>query len=166
MKYALKPSSPILNISGSNKIIYFDDEKSLFKFFHIKMKQDLVNPVVKNERYSWKNRNSPNKICATDVTGIYSLLISSELDFQFLCSSRRVRKFVHNNIPNSKDEWQKNQVLWRMRSLLFNWTLYTLNEQDGGFVMKSVGWGNYFKLAKKENLLKDINLSYRLPETE
>lgn len=166
MKYALKPSSKYLDIEGSNKIIVFKDEHSLFKFFHLKMQQDLVTPVVKSERYNWKDRNKPNNISSTDVVGVYSLLVSSNLDFQFLCSSRRVGQFLHEILPNSMNRWQHHKILDRMRSLPMNWTLYELIEKDGGVVMKSVGWGNFFRAAKKEKLLKDVNISYRLPETE
>ena len=49
MKYALKPSSRVLDVKGSNKIIMFKDEKQLIGFFHKKMQLDLVNPVVKSE---------------------------------------------------------------------------------------------------------------------
>ena len=167
MKYALKPSSLCIDIKGSNKIIYFNDEKSLFKFFHIKMQQDLMNPVVRTERYeSWQKRKSPNTITASDVTGIYSLLISSNLDFQFLSWSSRVTKFIHENLPNSKNRWEHWKVLARMRSLPCNWTLYQLNEQDGGLVMQSIGWGNFFRIAKRDNLLQGVDLTYRIPETE
>ena len=166
MKYALKPSSKLLDIAGSNKIIIFKDEHSLFKFFHLKMQQDLMTPVVKSERYRWRDRNKPNDISPTDVVGVYSLLVSSNLDFQFLCSSRRIGQFLHENLPNSKDRWSHYKITDRMRSLPSNWTLYELIEKDGGVVMKSTGWGNFFRAAKKEKLLKDVNISYRIPETE
>jgi hypothetical protein len=166
MKYALKPSSKLLDIAGSNKIILFKDEYSLFKFFHLKMQQDLITPVVKSERYRWRDRNEPNDISPTDVVGVYSLLVSSNLDFQFLCSSRRVGQFLHENLPNSNTRWDHFKITDRMRSLPYNWTLYELIEKDGGVVMKSTGWGNFFRAAKKEKLLKDVNISYRIPETE
>jgi hypothetical protein len=166
MKYALKPSSKLLDIAGSNKIIIFKDEHSLFKFFHLKMQQDLMTPVVKSERYRWRDRNKPNDISPTDVVGVYSLLVSSNLDFQFLCSSRRIGQFLHENLPNSKDRWSHYKITDRMRSLPSNWTLYELIEKDGGVIMKSTGWGNFFRAAKKEKLLKDVNISYRIPETE
>jgi len=166
MKYALKPSSKLLDIAGSNKIIIFKDEHSLFNFFHLKMQQDLMTPVVKSERYRWRDRNKPNDISPTDVVGVYSLLVSSNLDFQFLCSSRRIGQFLHENLPNSKDRWSHYKITDRMRSLPSNWTLYELIEKDGGVVMKSTGWGNFFRAAKKEKLLKDVNISYRIPETE
>jgi len=166
MKYALKPASKQLDIDGSNKIIIFKDEHSLFKFFHLKMQQDLVNPVIKSERYNWKDRNKPNNISPTDVVGIYSLLVSSNLDFQFLSWSTRVGKFIHENLSNSKNRWEHYKILDRMRSLPMNWTLYQLTEKDGGVVMKNIAWGNFFRIAKKENLLKDVNISYRIPETE
>jgi hypothetical protein len=166
MKYALKPSSKLLDIAGSNKIIIFKDEHSLFKFFHLKMQQDLMTPVVKSERYRWRDRNKPNDISPTDVVGVYSLLVSSNLDFQFLCSSRRIGQFLHENLPNSKDRRSHYKITDRMRSLPSNWTLYELIEKDGGVVMKSTGWGNFFRAAKKEKLLKDVNISYRIPETE
>ena len=56
MKYALKPSSRVLDVKGSNKIIMFKDEKQLINFFHKKMQLDLVNPVVKSEKYNWRER--------------------------------------------------------------------------------------------------------------
>jgi len=166
MKYALKPSSLCIDVRGSNKIIFFNDEKSLFNFFHLKMKEDLVKPVVRTERYeSWQKQKQPNTICAGDVTGIYSLLVSSELDFQFLSWSSRVTKFIHHNLPNSKNRWEHWKVIGRMRSLPCNWTLYTMKESDGGLVMQSLGWGNFFRMAKREKLLDGINVSYRIPET-
>jgi hypothetical protein len=130
------------------------------------MQQDLMTPVVKSERYRWRDRNKPNDISPTDVVGVYSLLVSSNLDFQFLCSSRRIGQFLHENLPNSKDRWSHYKITDRMRSLPSNWTLYELIEKDGGVVMKSTGWGNFFRAAKKEKLLKDVNISYRIPETE
>lgn len=166
MKYALKPSSMCLDVNGSNKIIYFSDEKSLFKFFHLKMQQDLMKPIVKSERYNWRTRNAPNTISATDVTGIYSLLVSSNVDFKFLSWSSRVTKFIHENLPSSNNRWEHWKVLARMRSLPCNWTLYQLKEQDGGMVMQSLGWGNFFRIASRDNLLQGIDISYRLPETE
>ena len=166
MKYALKPSSVCLDVNGSNKIICFNDEKSLFKFFHLKMQQDLMNPIVKSERYNWRNHNKPNPISSTDVVGIYSLLVASNLNFQFLSWSSRVTKFIHQNLPNSKNRWEHWKVLARMRSLPCNWTLYRLKEQDGGMVMESIGWGNFFRIASRDNLLQGIDISYRLPETE
>jgi hypothetical protein len=52
-----------------------------------------------------------------------------------------------------------------MRSLPCNWTLYVIEEGgEGGSVLKQVGWGHFFRKAKKENLFADIDLSYRLPE--
>ena len=166
MKYALKPSSRVLDVKGSNKIIFFKDEKQLINFFHKKMQLDLTNPVVKSEKYNWRDRNKPNDIAATDVTGIYSLLISSNLTFEFLSWSSRVGKFVHQNIgANSKGHWQYWKILSRMRSLPCNWTLYVIEEGgEGGSVLKQVGWGHFFRKAKKENLFADIDLSYRLPE--
>ena len=166
MKYALKPSSVCLDVNGSNKIIYFNDEKSLFKFFHLKMQQDLMKPIVKSERYNWRTRNDPNPISATDVVGIYSLLVSSNVDFKFLSWSSRVTKFIHENLPTSKNRWEHWKVISRMRSLPCNWTLYQLKEQDCGMVMQSIGWGNFFSMASRDNLLANINISYRLPETE
>lgn len=167
MKYALKPSSPCIDVKGSNKIIYFNDEKSLFKFFHVKMQQDLMKPVVRTERYeNWHKRKDPNPISATDVTGIYSLLVSSNVDFKFLSWSSRVTKFIHENLPNSKNRWEHWKVIARMRSLPCNWTIYLLKEQDGGMVMQSIGWGNFFSMASRDNLLANIDISYRLPETE
>jgi hypothetical protein len=167
MKYALKPSSLCIDVQGSNKIIYFNDEKSLFKFFHLKMQQDLMKPVVRTERYeNWHKQKQPNPISATDVTGIYSLLVSSNVDFQFLSWSSRVTKFIHDNLPNSKNRWEHWKVLARMRSLPCNWTLYQLKDHDGGMVMQSIGWGNFFRIAKRDNLLQGIDITYRLPETE
>lgn len=166
MKYALKPSSMCLDVNGSNKIIYFNDEKSLFNFFHMKMKEDLISPVVKSERYNWRRRNQPNDIAANDVTGIYSLLISSNLSFQFLSWSSRVSKFIHENLPNSKNRWEHWKVIARMRSLPCNWTLYVLKEQYSGFVMNSISWGNFFRMANRDNLLQGVDISYRIPETE
>jgi hypothetical protein len=166
MKYALKPSSVCLDVNGSNKIIYFNDEKSLFKFFHLKMQQDLMNPIVKSERYNWRTHNDPNPISATDVVGIYSLLVSSNLNFQFLSWGSRVTKFIHENLPNSKNRWEHWKVLARMRSLPCNWTIYQFKEQDGGMVMQSIGWGNFFRIASRDNLLANIDISYRLPEME
>jgi hypothetical protein len=167
MKYALKPSSALLDVKGSNKIIFFNDEKSLFKFFHLKMQQDLVQPIVRTERYeTWQKQKQPNAISATDVTGIYSLLVSSNLDFRFLSWSSRVLKFIHNNLPDSKNRWSHWKVVARMRSLPCNWTLYILKEQEGGLVMRSIGWGNFFSMASRDNLLESVNISYRLPEAE
>jgi hypothetical protein len=168
MKYALKPSSRVLDVKGSNKIIFFKDEKQLINFFHEKMKLDLTNPVVKSEKYNWRDRNKPNDIAATDVTGIYSLLISSNVTLEFLSWSSRVGKFIHEKIGgSSKGHWQYWKILSRMRSLPCNWTLYTLEEgHDHGSVLKQVGWGNFFRMAKKENLFAGIDLSYRLPEGE
>ena len=167
MKYALKPSSLCIDVQGSNKIIYFNDENSLFKFFHLKMQQDLMKPVVRTERYeNWQKQKQPNPISATDVTGIYSLLVSSNVDFQFLSWSSRVTKFVHDNLPNSKNRWEHWKVLARMRSLPCNWTLYKLVESDGGMVMQSIGWGNFFRMANRDNLLEGVDISYRIPETE
>lgn len=164
MKYALKPSSRVLDVKGSNKIIMFQDEKQLINFFHRKMKLDLLDPVVKSEKFSWRERNKPNDISATDVTGIYSLLISSNLDFEFLSWSNRVSKFVRNQL-GTKNYWEHYKVLSRMRSLPCNWTLYRIDEGDeGGSVLKQVGWGHFFRQAKKEKLFDGINLSYRLPE--
>jgi hypothetical protein len=168
MKYALKPSSRVLDVKGSNKIIFFKDEKQLINFFHKKMQLDLTNPVVKSEKYNWRDRNKPNDIAATDVTGIYSLLISSNLTFEFLSWSSRVGKFVHQNIGgSSKGHWQYWKILSRMRSLPCNWTLYTIQDgYDHGSVLKQIGWGHFFRKAKKENLFNGIDLSYRLPEGE
>jgi hypothetical protein len=166
MKYALKPSSRVLDVKGSNKIVFFKDEKQLINFFHEKMKLDLTNPVVKSEKYNWRDRNKPNDIAATDVTGIYSLLISSNLTFEFLSWGNRVSKFVRDQL-GTKYYWEHYKVLCRMRSLPCNWTLYTLEEgHDHGSVLKQIGWGHFFRKAKKENLFEDINLTYRLPEGE
>jgi len=166
MKYALKPSSRVLDVKGSNKIIFFKDEKQLISFFHQKMKLDLTDPIVKSEKYNWRDRNKPNDIAATDVTGIYSLLVSSNLTFEFLSWSNRVSKFVRDQL-GTKNYWEHYKVLCRMRSLPSNWTLYTLEENgEGGSVLRSIGWGNFFRMAKKENLFAGIDLSYRLPEGE
>ena len=164
MKYALKPSSRVLDVKGSNKIIMFKDEKQLISFFHKKMQLDLVNPVVKSEKYNWRERNKPNDISATDVTGVYSLLVSSNLDFQFLSWSNRVSRFVRDQL-GTKNYWEHYRVLCRMRSLPCNWTLYTIEENgEGGSVFRSIGWGHFFRKAKKENLFEGISLDYRLPE--
>jgi hypothetical protein len=166
MKYALKPSSRVLDVKGSNKIIFFKGEKELISFFHEKMKLDLTNPVVKSEKYNWRDRNKPNDISATDVTGIYSLLVSSNLTFEFLSWGNRVSKFVRDQL-GTKNYWEHYKVLSRMRSLPSNWTLYILEEgYDHGSVLKQVGWGHFFRKAKKENLFDGIDLSYRLPEGE
>jgi hypothetical protein len=166
MKYALKPSSRVLDVKGSNKIILFKDEKQLINFFHQKMKLDLTNPVVKSEKYNWRDRNKPNDIAATDVTGIYSLLVSSNLTFEFLSWSNRVSKFVRDQL-GTKNHWEHYKVLCRMRSLPSNWSLYTLEETgEGGSVLKSIGWGNFWRQAKKKELFKDICLAYKIPEKE
>lgn len=166
MKYALKPSSPFIDINGSNKIIMFNDEKSLFDFFHLKMKQDLTNPIVKSEKYSWKTRNNPNDISASDVIGIYSFLVSSNVKFDFLSWGRRVANHIHNAIGNGKGLWSYYPVLGRMRSLPINWRLYEIKQKDCGYVFESLGWGRFFRKAKKENLLENIDITYRLPESE
>ena len=164
MKYALKPSSSVLDVKGSNKIIMFKDEKQLINFFHKKMKLDLMNPVVKSEKYNWRNRNKPNDIAATDVTGVYSLLISSNLTFEFLSWSSRVGKFLRDQTGN-KNYFQYWKILSRMRSLPCNWTLYTIEESgEGGSVLKQLGWGHFFRYAKRDNLFEGISLNYRLPE--
>jgi hypothetical protein len=165
MKYAIKPSSRYLDIPHSGKIMFFKDEKQLIEFFHTRMRLDLVSPNLKTEKYIWRMRNKPNDITDSEVLSVYSTLVSGNIDFPFLSWNRRVLKFVYDSIGNKKDKiWAMNKVLWRMRSLPFNWSLYEVVETKEGSVLQNLRWGNFWKKAKKENLFKDISLEYKIPD--
>lgn len=164
MKYALKPSSRTIDVPGSNKIIFFEDERSLVSFFHEQMKMDLVSPNSKNERLnSWQLRNYKCGISDTDITSVYSFLISKEVDFIWLSHSTRVNKAVREYLGKNHSVWR---ITYRMRSLPMNWTLYTFEEHKCGNILKNVRWGNFWREAKKKELFKDICLDYKIPEQQ
>lgn len=167
MKYAMKPSSRFVDVKGSNKLVFFKDEKSIFDFFHTKMEQDLCNPIVRTERReNYQSRKQPNAIAATDITSIYSTLITSEVDFQFLSWAARVNKFLRkNNLKLSDSPYGYWKYTCRMRSLPCNWTVYTLvDNEDGTSNMRQMGWGEFFRNCKANNLLEGVDISYKIPE--
>jgi hypothetical protein len=163
MKYALKPKSRYLDVNGSNKIVFFDDEKQLIQFFHNKMKQDLTSPVLKSEKYDWRTTNKPNDISVSDALGIYSLLVSSNTDLKFLSFSGRVTKYLYENI-GGKNKWVHWKVVSRIRSLPCNWTLYHFHNAEEGKVLRNISWAAFFHMAKKQKLLEGVDISYRIPD--
>jgi hypothetical protein len=164
MKYALKPSSRTIDIPGSNKIIFFEDERSVISFFHEKMKEDLVVPNSKNERLnSWQLKNYKHSISDSDITSVYSFLVSKEVDFIWLSHSTRVNKAIREYLGKQHGVWQ---ITYRIRSLPMNWSLYTFEEHKHGKIMKNIRWGTFWRQAKKQELFKDICLAYKIPEKE
>jgi hypothetical protein len=168
MKYALKPSSRVIDIPASNKMIFFSDEKSLIDFFHTQMKQDLVNPNSKNERLSrWQLKNYKYGINPLDITCVYSILVNQDIDFPFLSYTRRVYKMVREHFTAPKSAgYQYWQILSRMRSIPSNYTLYVFEDYNGGKVLKNVRWGNFWKMAKEQKLFDGISLKYVIPQQE
>ena len=166
MKYALKPSSYFLNVNGSNKIVFIEDEKQLVSFFQHKMKQDLTNPILKSERYNWANRHKPNDVSSADMIGYYSFLISADVDLKYLSWTSRVTKMLSSKFPGTKP-WGFYSIVARMRSLPCNWTLYELvDDNQCGKVLQQMGWGVFFRKAQKLNLFDGIDLSYKIKVEE
>ena len=164
MKYVIKPSSRTIDIPGSNKIIFFEDERSIISFFHEKMKEDLVAPNSKNERLSyWQLRNYKHSISASDITSVYSFLVSKEVDFIWLSHSTRVNKAIREYLGAPHGAWQ---ITSRIRSLPMNWSLYTFEDHKHGKIMKNIRWGPFWRAANKQELFKDICLTYKIPEKQ
>jgi hypothetical protein len=164
MKYCLKPSSRFIDIPGPNKMIFFDDEKSLISFFYEQMVKDLVNPNSKNERLnSWQLNKYKYGINPLDITCVYSILVSQKVDFIWLSYPTRIRKMLKEHMPQHRYTWS---ITCRLRSLPCNYTLYTLEQQNNGKILKNVRWGNFWRMAKKNDLFKDISLSYEIPEKQ
>ena len=164
MKYALKPSSRFNDIPGSNKIIFFENEQSIISFFHEKMKEDLVTPNSKNERLNqWQLRNYKHSISDSDITSVYSFLVSKEVDFIWLSHSTRVNKTIGEYLGKTHGVWN---ITCRIRSLPMNWSLYTFEDHKHGKIMKNIRWGPFWRAANKQELFKDICLNYKIPEKE
>lgn len=170
MKYALKPSSRVIDINGSNKIIYLQDEKALINFFHIQMRKDLTNPIIYSERlYSqWqlnnyiRNANQWTKTSPTDMIGVFSYLVNKDLDFPFLSWPTRVNSLIRVEL-DKKWDWP---IVTRLRSLPCNYSLYTMCEHEGGYVLNNTRWGPFWRMADKQKLFDGISLAYKLPESE
>lgn len=163
MKYAMKPSSRLIDLNSTNKIIFLKDEKQLINFFHQRMKEDLVNPIVKSERYNWRDRSKPNDIAPTDITKVYSLFVGQGVDFPFLSWSSRVMKHIFS-VFGGKYRWEYAKIVHRMRSLPCNWILYEIVERDDGSVLRQIGWGNFWRIAEKDKRFENISLTYKVPE--
>jgi hypothetical protein len=161
MKYALKPASPYINIIGANKIIYFEDEKSVISFFHSKMKQDLVNPIAINERWAdWRIRNCKSSSTGLDVVGYYSVLVSENVNLQQLCVLKKVSKTLAIFIGDKTRTYADVMIIRRMRSLPCNYTLYELYDQDHGKMMRRLTWTRFFKQSK--DILKHTSIDYKI----
>jgi hypothetical protein len=164
VKYALRPTSRYIRSPGSREMIFIEDEKALIKFFQNQMKRDLTNPLVAPENpYSWWAKQDGDIIPEADILGVYSHFVSNELDFRFLSWSSRVAGWLRKNEILSKDVYPW-RIIMRMRSLPCNYTLYTLSPHDGGHVLNRVGWGEFFRKMKKEKILADSDITFRIPE--
>lgn len=161
MKYALKVSSPYIKndwrrrngtIIPKNKMYFLDDEKSIFNFLRAQMKEDLLNPISVQIKYSGET------ITPSDILGIFSYLSSSNLDFHFLCYSGRVNKFIRENIGFKNNNWSKLRML---RSMPFNYTLYKIEDGIGGAkVMQNINWNRFIKAAFKQKTITMDDLKY------
>lgn len=167
MKYALKPSSRVIDVKGSNKIIYFNDEKSLVNFFIVQMRKDLNDPIEYNERldrwqlqYWIKRHGNYAGVSKNDLIGVFSYLVNCNLDLPFLSWSARVSKIIRQDI-GMKSAWS---IVGRLRSLPCNYSLYTMCEHEGGYVLNNVRWGPFWRMADKQKLFDGISLAYKLPE--
>jgi hypothetical protein len=160
MLYALKPSSTFIDIKSANKILYFSDEKSLIRFFHHKMKDDLLNPIAFNERWSaWRNNKANGN--PLEVTGYLSLLVSADCNLQQLSNLKKTRVYIADLLGN-KNTFADYTIVRRIRSLPCNYTLYKLYDYCDGKAMKRLGWATFFKHMKKD--LNDVSLDYKIPQ--
>ena len=160
MLYALKPSSVQIDIKSANKILYFSDEKSLIRFFHHKMKDDLLNPVAFSERWSvWRNNKAKGN--PLQVTGYFSLLVSADCNLEQLSNFKKTRTYIAELLGN-KNSFADYAIVRRIRSLPCNYILYELHDHCDGKAMKRLGWAKFFKHMKKD--LKDISLDYKISQ--
>lgn len=160
MKYALKINSPYIKNDWrtrrtgipTGKLYFIEDEKAVFNFLRHQMKQDLLDPLGGQIRYS-KEMVTPN-----ETLGIYSFLCSANLDFQFLCFSGRVCKYLRQNAGFNTYMYGKMAML---RSLPFNYTIYRLKSDiAGSTVMQSVNWNRFIRNSLKDGKLTKDDLKY------
>lgn len=156
MKYALKVNGYYLkkHIKTIGKLRFFEDEKSVVKFLKSQMKLDLLKPLANKTQYRFGN------VSSTETLGLYSWLVNKDLDLHYLCWSARVGKMCRDEIgkDNSSSWWA---ILGMLRSMPFNYTLYTLeNNGDDGFVMAKQNWNRWFKANLKSGKLTKEDIKY------
>ena len=156
MKYVLKVNGWYLkkHIKIIGKLRFFEDEKSVVRFLKSQMKLDLIKPLANNSKYAFAN------VSATETLGLYSWLVNRKLDLHYLCWSARVTKMLRNEIgKDQKVSWWA--VLGMMRSMPFNYTLYTLQDDgDGGNILANQNWNCWFKANLKSGTITKEDIKY------
>lgn len=160
MKFALKIISPYIKNDWrarrtgipTGKLYFLQDEKAVFNFLRHQMKQDLLDPIGGQLRWT-KETVSPS-----DTLGIYSYLYSANLDFHFLCYSGRVRKFLNDSAGIRGYMYGKMAMI---RSLPFNYTIYKLQDDiAGSTVMRSVNWNRFIKQSMSDGTITKDDIKY------
>lgn len=160
MKFALKINSPYIKsdwrsrrtVIPTGKLYFVEDEKAIFNFLRHQMKQDLLEPIGGQIRWS------KDTVTPSETLGMYSYLCSVNLDFQFLCFSGRVSKFLRQNAGFKGYMYGKIAML---RSLPCNYTIYRLTSDiAGSTVMKAVNWNRFIQDSLKRNAIVKDDLKY------
>lgn len=159
MKYVLKITSRYIKndwrtkMTGvpRHKMYFLQDEKSIVSFFKAQMKKDLLNPIG-------GVTCGKKVISLTETLGIYSYLVNAKLDLQYLCYGPRVNHYLRDNINKTDWWWAKIQML---RSLPFNYTLYSLmDDETGAQVLNRINWNTFFKTNLKSSVYTKEDIKY------
>ncbi len=148
MKYAIKATRKAI-VNDLLRIKMFDTEQELVKYFKHGLYLDIKEATELDN----------------DRLGFLSYLIGMNLSLDVLCK----KKFLDEQIisfrkPKPRDYWAERRAIRNLKGVPNNYTLYTVGkDEEGNGVFKTYGgWSKFFKKLRKENLLTEEELQFKM----